>query len=118
MSKNPMKLKVWFENEINGNEVEAILKKAKKWMDEDYSEERWLNDYLSKNGLDEGIPFDSFLYPEVVEGKGSFLRVDFIGSPGEDLSGDVVAWLKKKGAKSIKGSLFISGAGEKIDINY
>ena len=118
MSDNPMNLKVWFEDEINANEVEGILNKAQKWMDESSSEERWLCDYLSQNNIDEGIPFDSFLYPEVVEGKGSFLRVDFVGFPGEDLSGDVVAWLKKKGAKSIKGSLFISGAGEKIDINY
>ena len=42
MSDNPMNLKVWFKNEINPNEVEAILNKAKKWMDEDSSEERWL----------------------------------------------------------------------------
>jgi hypothetical protein len=118
MSDNPMNLKVLFENEAKAMEVETILNEAKQWMNENSSEERWLSDYISENEIGEGINFDSSLYPNVIDNKGSFLMLEFVGSPGEDLSGDIVAWLKKKGAKSIKGTLLISGVGEEIEIDY
>ena len=122
MSDNPMKIKVTFNNETQAKDVESILIEAENWInedtDEDTYEERWLSDYILKNNLDEGISFDSFLYPDTVEVNASILNLVFIGSPSGNLSGDIVAWLGKKGAMSVKGTLFISMSGDIIELDY
>ena len=118
MSDNPMNLNIVFENEQLAKEVETILLDARKWMDENSNEERWLSDYISNNNLNNGVIFDSFLYPQRIAKSGRTLTTEFIGSPAGDLSSDVVEWFGIKGAVSAEGSLMISQVGEKIDMKF
>ncbi len=118
MSDNPMKIRVVFESNENAKKVAQIIEKADKWLYENTDDEYYINDYFHKHDLTNGVYFDSFLLPESIKLSHNVLDLVFIGSPSEDLDKDIVKWLALYGAKSVKGTLFISQAGEEIEMNY
>jgi len=119
MSDNPMRLKVSFSDENAARKVKKIFQSAQDWIVSKTDKEYFLGDYISNKGLAEGITFDSFWIPNgEIETEGNSLIFELVGSPGDDLPGDIVLWLGKFDATSAKGTIEISGTGDVIDIDH
>ena len=118
MSDNPMNINVKFSSNELAIEAHEILSKAEKWIFDNNDVEHFVGDYITEKNLEKGIQFDSYWIPNLVSIDGNTLKLEFVGSPGDDLPGDVIMWLGKCGANSIKGTLEISGTGDLIDIDH
>ena len=118
MSDNPMNISVEFSSDEPAKEAHATLTEAKRWIFENDDTEHFVGEYITDNNLAKGIQFDSYWVPNLVSIEGSTLKLEFVGSPGDNLPGDVITWLGKCGANSVTGTLEISGTGDIIDIDY
>ena len=114
-----MRLSVSFSKDGAAKEVKEIMQAAQDWIFSNMDEERYLGNYLANEGISEGIHFDSFWVPSgAIEREGNILKFELVGSPGDDLPGDIVLWLGKRGAINAKGTLEISGTGDVIEIDH
>ena len=119
MSDNPMKLTVNFNNKEKAKETGEIIQAAQCWIFNNTDKECFLSDYLIEKGLSNGIDFDSYWVPSGnVKIEGKTLQFELVGSPGDDLPGDIVLWLGEYGAKNVNGTLEFSGTGDIIEINH
>jgi hypothetical protein len=114
-----MRLTVTFSDEADAVNAKEIMQAAQNYIFNNTDEECFLGDYISNEGLSEGITFDSYWVPSgSIDTKGGALMFELVGSPGDDLPGDVILWLGRLGAKNAKGSLVISVTGDVIDIDH
>ena len=119
MSDNPMKLTVNFNNEEKAKEAEEIIQAAQSWIFDNTDRECFLGDYITDKGLSNGIDFDSYWVPNGdIKTEGKALQFELVGSPGDDLPGDIILWLGKNGATNAKGTLEFSGTGDVVEINH
>ncbi|MEP5764123.1 MAG: hypothetical protein ABJ308_06000 [Halieaceae bacterium] len=118
MSDNPIRLEVAFKDEESAERVREILEAAQQWIFSEPAEERYLGEYIAQENEASAVQFSSYWVPSGdIQRSCATLQFECVGSPGDDWPDDIVVWLGKQKAVTVKGSLTISGTGDVVEIH-
>ena len=111
MSESEIKISAKFEDVEVSTNVERVLNDAQEKIN-NADEELFVHDYLNEIDRMQGINFDSWWYPQLIERNEAILNLEFVGSPSGTEEQDIVTWLKREGAVTISGELIADGGGD------